>query len=145
MNTQKGAEQNRSTCKITKQSSANIVKAIVQPKKGGFRRVIFKPFRLPTPSLMFFWTLKGLIFWFKFQIIFSAFSEKKHGVLFYVMVTTKNLKAHCDCATFHVLHPLRNKQTSKLGGQHKMYKRATVLDIAWEPLWWYVKGRHRVV
>ncbi len=46
----------------------------------------------------------------------------------------------------HVVHPLRNKQTNKLGGQHKMYLRArvvTVLDVARQPLWRYVKGRHR--
>jgi hypothetical protein len=45
MNTQKGAEQSRRTCRIIKHSSANIVKAIVQPKKGGFRGVPFKPFK----------------------------------------------------------------------------------------------------
>jgi hypothetical protein len=43
----------------------------------------------------------------------------------------------------HVVHPLRNKETNKLGGQHKMYQRATVLDVARQPLWRYVKGRHR--
>ncbi len=43
----------------------------------------------------------------------------------------------------HVVHPLRNKQTSKLGGQHKMYQSSTVLDVARQPLWRYVKGRHR--
>ncbi len=43
----------------------------------------------------------------------------------------------------HVVHPLRNKETNKLGGQHKMYQRATVLDVARQPLWRYVKGRLR--
>jgi hypothetical protein len=46
----------------------------------------------------------------------------------------------------HVVQPLRNKETSKLGGQHKMYQYATVhavLDVARQPLWRYVKGRHR--
>jgi hypothetical protein len=42
----------------------------------------------------------------------------------------------------HVVHPLRNKQTNKLGGQHKMYQRDTVLDVARQPLWRYVKGHH---
>jgi hypothetical protein len=49
------------------------LKILSSQKRGGFRGLPFEPFLLPTPSLMFFLTLEGLIFLFKFQkTVFSV-------------------------------------------------------------------------
>ncbi len=50
-----------SPLKLGKAHSRSL-KDTVQPKRGGFGGVPFEPFRLSTPSQMFFLTLKGLIF-----------------------------------------------------------------------------------
>ncbi len=40
----------------------DILKILSSQKRGGYRGVSIDSFRLPTPSLIFFLTLKGLIF-----------------------------------------------------------------------------------
>ena len=100
-----------SSKKLRKFYNIFLLKILSSQKRGGSRGVSIDSFRLPTPSLMFFLTLKGLIFWFKFHNRFQRLVEKIRGVLFYVTFATKNLKAHCD--------------------------------VARQPLWRYVKDRHR--
>ncbi len=58
-------------------ASKNNVKCLLWPNKH-FKGVSIDSFWLPTPSLIFFWTLKGIIFWFKSQKTdFSVQGQKK--------------------------------------------------------------------
>ncbi len=72
-----------------------MIKDIVQPKKTGGKRGT-KRFASTSYSIadVFFGTLKGLVFGFKFEKNVTVFKALKRWSLFYVEYSTNNSEAH---------------------------------------------------
>ncbi len=92
------------------------LKILSSQKRGGYRGVSIDSFQLPTPSLIFFWTLKGLIFWFKSQKTdFSVQGQKRWNLFWYGFRYQKLCGVVRHCATF-------------IGSDRRR--------ITWKLLWW---------